>query len=670
MIITKLSWQGLTARDREIDLWPCNLVVGPNGAGKSTLVHALHLLVFGAPAPVPGVASDADGIMALARPGAKSLRVEAVVEHDGQTYRIARTWTRDRAGKVSAKIETNLRGPNGEALSGVKAQASAIRALLGGHPDAWDPVGLLSLSPAKMRERILPIIAAHAGEVALPANAPKWTGLAGDEPLPERVMRAVVRTKERLRESQAGAKDATKRVEDYGDARRGPQPREPLEARLRDLREEERRSRRLLELLARQAKVAEAVDVEALAGEFAVARLVLGLAEAATQAVETEANRLHTDLDAAQARRTQAKQHMDALLAEGADARLAAGLEEKRAACDAYEDRLLTARGDAGSVRIGIGALERARHYVSCACGRSDIDIALTHQEERLASLKDEADTLEGVVRELNAEVEQASRAAELVATVREFEAAGVEAQRLLVEIRALPTGDAATEWGSITEVRRLEKALAAAQVTRPDDTAELEALRGARPVAEVERDIADVLREIQALGARNERAEQLALAEADLAAYEADVTEAKHWLARVEDLETALIGQGKAALERDLSAAVGAPVEVELVDARGAPTCTLRVAGVDASTLSDGERAVFLAALVRVLGAMTGAKYRPIIIDRIESVDAERRPRFLDALAHAQESGAVSQIIVAGCLESEPDVTGWAMHELKREEQ
>jgi hypothetical protein len=182
-----------------------------------------------------------------------------------------------------------------------------------------------------------------------------------------------------------------------------------------------------------------------------------------------------------------------------------------------------------------------------------------------------------------------------------------------------------------------------------------------------VHEDIASQERLLVTVGAQAERAAQREVDQGQLA-------DARRWLegraALVDALaehERGVLEVVRARLEEPLTAAVGAPVSIQLTDARGGPTCRIHVGGVDVASISTGERLRFVAALLVVLGRASPAPWRPVIIDGIEAVSREHREAFLARLVAAVEAGDVDQVVCAGCPDVVPEVEGVTVIRLER---
>jgi hypothetical protein len=192
---------------------------------------------------------------------------------------------------------------------------------------------------------------------------------------------------------------------------------------------------------------------------------------------------------------------------------------------------------------------------------------------------------------------------------------------------------------------------------------AELAALPVAPPspltVSEAEARVRALEVRLVAAAGRSQAAEARELARLEAQDAEREIARLEALAERIRVSQRAALASVKGEVEARLSALAGAPVAVDLVDAQGREACRLRLGEVDAATLSDGEGVRFVAALVRVLGERSPARYRPLLLDRIESVSAAARPGFLAAIVEAVRAGALDQAWISGCPDTWVDVPG-----------
>lgn len=127
-------------------------------------------------------------------------------------------------------------------------------------------------------------------------------------------------------------------------------------------------------------------------------------------------------------------------------------------------------------------------------------------------------------------------------------------------------------------------------------------------------------------------------------------VTALTAWKEAIQTAQNKVIEHGRPAFEKALSDVVGKPVRLQLDDARGNPTLSFLVGGVDASALSDGTSIQFVAAFQIAVAKSLPGFYRLLRVDRLESISKTRRAPFLRKLLMAVRAGVVDQVIVAGC--------------------
>lgn len=163
MKLRGITITGLKGHDQSLAFErPVSVLIGENGAGKTEVLQALSLLATGSTA---GVGKTGDAILRLAREDSIEIRAT----FDAGT--VTRSWTRDSKGSVKEAITGSLL-PKG--MTG-KAAAGYLAGTLGGWAEAWRPGDLWTLSAAKLRARLVSLLAGDlAPEDHVPAGAPKW----------------------------------------------------------------------------------------------------------------------------------------------------------------------------------------------------------------------------------------------------------------------------------------------------------------------------------------------------------------------------------------------------------------------------------------------------------------------------------------------------------------
>lgn len=676
MIIQRLAYRGLKAKDAEFDLGPVNAFGGENGTGKSAVIDALFLLATGLPRDAVGIPKTLDGVMSLAR-GDKVMVEADLIDalrfgFENKPVHIKRTWSRARDGKVSEKIETNLGGP-----TGVKEQRVAIGLMLGELEEAWRPGAILGLSPAKLRNKVIRIV--PRDEISLdqivPKDCPKWA-LPQSNPEPHEWVRyAIELAGDELKVAEAAQKVVQDRIKNWEDGWRGVESRGPLQAKLKALRDDLLKVRTGALLHAQIAKAATKVDekwavLEQDAPPVELARMVYAITEAATASIgETrrDVERVLVDLAAAErALRAECARFEGVPEAREADLKIALEWTER-----------LQGQRDALIRTVETHSLEAERYEgldLECpACGTG-----LRTEFERLRDVALDAmnvalDRLQAVEVDL-AEYEARAEVTRLGVEKTTAEAAlqNIAAQSDAIFASSPPVTDedissALTHASTMVD---LAEARGAALDALTDSEAALGLLRGqlddlgfitTLAAEEIEAEIRKVEGELEGLGAKNERAETLEAAEADAKDAEDKIAFAKAWQKRFAEIQTDLIARTKTAVESRITRVFGEQVEVSLVDARGNLDCRFSIPGraSDAATLSGGELARFLAALVTAIAETSQAKYRPLIVDGFEAISAAYRRPFLESVVATVNGGTCSQSFLSGCNDGWPEVEG-----------
>ncbi len=561
MKLRSITITGLKAADRTITIEaPVTVVLGENGEGKTAVLQALSLLATGTTAGIP---KTAEGVMRLARGDEIELRAA----FDKGT--VTRSWRRDKKGAVKETIVGTLL-PAG--ITG-KAAAGYLAGVLGGWSEAWRPGDLYSLSPAKLRARLVSLLGADFEPADhVPPGAPKWAQPHEGEDLGTWIARVMDVSRreandaaaERKRIAAALAEHVAQWGETLGDGTLGTD--------------------------AESERAEAQVELARLREEYAAAR---------------DAERAKTEHAAKRA----------GLAAELVGLRRVAQ-QEATAGVDPVEE-----------IDVSIAAEEQAE------CDRAQAEAKTRH-----AVIWEQAESKCPHCGKAAADLETV-KAAELqvVLTDRAFVTA-CEAHRKASRGWALAC--------VLASIRETEAQLEALEAAPPP---------AARPLADIEADARKAEARLALAGATGETEAARKTLEDDLA--KATATEAAKVQMRDDfaKVEATILDDVRARIEGPASAALGKAVTVELVDARGGETCRLAADGVDVSAISTGEQIVFTAALLGALASGAKAEWRPLVIDCLESVSLSRRPVFLEALRGLVVSGAVHQVIIAGCCDSAP---------------
>lgn len=548
MKLRGITITGLKGHDQSLAFErPVSVLIGENGAGKTEVLQALSLLATGSTA---GVGKTGDAILRLAR--ADSIELRATF--DAGT--VVRSWARDKKGAVKESIAGTLL-PKG--VTG-KAAAGYLAGTLGGWAEAWRPGDLWTLSPAKLRARLVSLLATGFDPADhVPAGAPEKLKPADGEGLDEWISRATSATRDALNEAR------------------------------RELREAE---------AALAAHVAEYGEM--LSDESADAK-----------GIEAELRGLRGELAAAAAHRAKHQQR------QSDRAALAAALVSKRAELARYA-------GVLSATDLDVAAAEEEHEEASKEAARASAEMMaagrLVNQAcphcGKTARSKDEVAELGLVSAAADKRVSEAR--------------AALEAARRGCQVALLEE--------SVREVEQRLHVLDAADDAPAPDTSAIEAR-----IQDAERRLQLAARGVEMVAER----ERMTLAVTEYGRK----TEVRKVMAdRFAEVEATILDDVRQRIEGPATEALGRPVTVELVDARGGETCRISVGGVDVSAISTGERIVFEASLLVALASGAKAQWRPLVIDCLESVSRNRRGAFLGALAEACQRGVVDQVWVAGC--------------------
>lgn len=597
---------GLKGADLQLDLSaPVVALLGPNGAGKTTAIQALQLLATGG---LGEGAKASDRVMRLARED--RIEVVGVVDVGGpKPVEVRRRWVRGRDGKVSKKVSVSTLPYN----AATPQAEAAIAELLGAAPEAWSPEALLGLSPEKLRERLSRLLPQSTGVERAVDGLP----LPG-QPADVRVRRAIEDVREVLAAKQGEARALRSEIEGLGYV---PSPPPAPLALLEALRAEEFRARRWAELVAEREALEASLGglSELVAGDLLELLEARAGLEARASELRAEQVRLRADAGGLVADPSLADVDPDAAAEEAAYVQREA---------DAAAARAATLR-HAGETWAAELACPHCGSAIEAAAVRAELGRLIEQASAEATALAEVASEL-AATRDRVAQAARAHRAGARLAEIAE-ELEGFDAALLELPGEADLRG-------------RLDKTDQAQRLQALAVTLSGEAPRA---LAEVQADIARALGEVEEAARRKAEHQRAAELASNLEAAERWAEKLKAKLAELATLEGSLL-QGRAEeLERRLSEVVGARVTVET-----APECRISIGGVPLvrGVVSDGEWVRAATALVRVVGSVSGARWRPLVVDRLEAVSVDRREAFLASLVAAVEAGDVDQVIVAGC--------------------
>lgn len=345
-------------------------------------------------------------------------------------------------------------------------------------------------------------------------------------------------------------------------------------------------------------------------------------------------------------------------------------VQEKIAAVR-YRDGLLQ-RLDAARATLGtIGDIppDRGPELVKAERELSEVRAALKGAEEDLDRMQAEASSLERA-KELAAvrcahcgrsQVSTPEDEAKIATRLAQLDLEIVDQRDLVDDLRdrrdVLDVDVSALREEARTAASALSRqGQARALVDKLEDEAKKVATVGAAldrsdlPKLEAERD---------ALLLAADRAKRRAAEQAELQEATELVVFQKQVLRQLEEAERHVVDRVRALLEDPVSERYGRRVEISIQVERQRVTCRLKVDGVDARTLSAGERWRLIADMLVVLASRSGAAWRPIVLDGIEAVSADARPGLMARLLAAQRAGEVDQVIVAGCPDTWTEIEG-----------
>ena len=132
-----------------------------------------------------------------------------------------------------------------------------------------------------------------------------------------------------------------------------------------------------------------------------------------------------------------------------------------------------------------------------------------------------------------------------------------------------------------------------------------------------------------------------------------------RDWIDRLTRLQGEMLRSCLDLIERPLRDLTGLNVSIALETERGAEDFRFLIGGHGSShTLSGGESVLFAAGLLGAVYQVTPpekARWRPLILDRIESVSYDEREKLIGRTQEYVRSGVFGQAILSGCPDTLP---------------
>ncbi len=681
MRLEELTITGMKRGNATYEMGDVTLFLGPNGSGKSCALQAIYLAAVGW---APGVPRNSDGVMRLASSPRGPMSVAGRWSQPGSTEKlyVERIWRRDRKGKVTCEVNQNILVPGAGDTSGV-TQVEARRAILGtlgSIPEVWSPDSFLALSTAKMRDRVLRALPHEQQSLDqwvspnLPENLKPRASETAVDPWIRRALSEIAGDLQELeREHRRRSEDREElefsarqpNREAVGDA-------PTLHARLNALRDErdgtaayltsqENLERQEAEVVRMREALAEPpltaaeareklkeldLDTEALA-ESQAHQAALAAAWAELGAA-TDGEEINVDAEAAASAVSEALDRVDALSREAEVA--AEEVDKARRASSALSTRLEAASPE-GMVFESCPKCEhdlvQEASTVRASIGR-EFAQAVGETEAAHGRLEGIRDALRRARVDLG-ECERVQRALRLRAEVEEIEERGKDLPdaKILME-------RAAEARSAIDKAKRWEEDKAALGERETDleiARAEHAALDNpTRDLTAIDEESSAIERKLSDAGALAHVKTALSTCGERLAEIERGIDDLKGHKEDLLGLQSRLLREVRAPLERAIAVATGKRCDLKLIDDRGADTCRIMVDGVDVSTISDGERIRFAPGVAAALLQCEEPQWRFLPVDRLESVSQDVRGGFLRTLETLVTENMVHQVVVCGC--------------------
>lgn len=665
MRVETIHARGLGPEEINIELRPTAVIVGPTGSGKSLAIAAVELAATGgiSGSPLAQIPRTNAGVLRFASSSSVVARLEGSSDQHGRWFAQRSITVRSRRARDGREVVES--SSDADQSFAPARNYSEHSGMIGEHlstlPEAWSLRTLLAAPAPELRRTLLGrLVADRPLSSYLPAHLPDW--LRGQERLdPEAWLRWALTTARKRKSYESGEIErCTKLI----DGSRGGKPidlgpiQDAVSRATADLALWDATQRRAQERLRLEAQIAEAeaeiarrprVDesLEDLASELAAAkrrdelsreidRLIEGGARVEAKApspddLETASRRLaeaRAALESARAtwRRavdaTEARRAAEATLerVEGTVCRHCGGVV-------APEDEIVSARAALARLPVPEGDTRELSTAIDVAQGELDAARAAETSMFRALRLSTESERLAQLETE---------RVAITARTTRELE-------QMIADLRASQASE---------QLRaRLRAHLSGVEVGGPptgDRRALVEALDRAR---------AEERRAHEANAEIRQRIE----AERDRATSTERVDEIGQVLAELLEIQRQMLSDAAHQILDPMRRIFGEQVDLQLLDERGAEDCQFRVGAASASTLSDGEQLMFGAALVASMYSAMSSKiaWRPLLLDRIESISSARRARFIDQARELVAQGVYHQAILVGCPDVAPQVRG-----------
>jgi hypothetical protein len=694
----------------DVTLGPVTLIVGANEAGKTSIIEALEWALTGSITGSGGRAIERgpEGAWSLASAASMAVRVRGTGSDGPWMLRRMIESEIDREGR--RHLRSSLMTTWEPHARGVRIQEAAIAEHLWTRPEVWDLAPLVNESPAKLRGRLLSALGVDTRMAVVPPDLrPAWAPVERKDDAVSWLARATRECQVRLSTAHQDLVAAQVRLRDAEAGWSDHENREPTVAQIDLLtsrlgaREALDVARREVERLdaARHERAAEAERLRPLVATLAargyaarVARTVrdAALRSAGATARVADDKRELADLDR---EIEQARAWRLAHTAIASERELLAEIDRIRGAIRAgeeIEDARTRTANRLTDCEIRLEAITGAKPTSCPRCGFADSS-ALESWQTRRDTLAAERDAIAGLLDSI-AEPPPAGDLGAAQARLRLAREEAIERKRLdgLVPILERKRAAAAAIVADAAGGAPLLDLATAEQAVRKAEQAVREAERADDELDRCERALEDIQRDLRAARSRVEELERLVpandagvVAERDrlreelsgldernrvrdayreaqreVSAASAAIDGLKAVSNRLAGLESRIVGDHVGPVLDRMSASLGRTVTLRLEDDSGAPDASFFVGGVPLATISDGTwlraSAAFRVALLHADGRVL---WRPLILDRVESISIDRRSEWLRSIVEMQRSGEIDQAIILGCPDIPPEVEG-----------
>lgn len=675
MKLTRIKTTGLGREDHDLQIPPVAVIVGPSGAGKSHLLSAVELGVTGG---ISGsawvkVPQTSDGVMLFSPSKSLSVSLSGTSDEHGN-WSLTRGYTEklveptEAARKKGAVSTLRVVESVEQSFVGTRTATEASAAIaqnMSTLPEVWDIRKLTSKSSGEQRKAFL-------GRLMEAGDLSRWLpdGLPDDLRKPELLSLApepwvrrcleIVRAKAREHESEAKKHLGVIELSASGQERDTSalaSERDRLVAQLGALDAAERRA---ADLQRAQSEYEAARDefAECRVPDHSPDKLAKLRAEAERRrrledelaGIEISDEVLPTDAEIDAARKAAQDEAANELAIVDATRRKVE-LSNRVAALRAEYAQAGVAPVDCphckrpiNSDEVERGEREHARIQAAAKLAKDDLALCESRIRPISTAARDELRRLESAVKR--------------------------GAGRRAIELRLLAIGDELATLTTISldqiQVDELaHKALAKAQQRVARAEAELRGLSVGSGES-VTGDRSELVQKIEALRiqlrvAQDHNAEVRArkLAEASIADSRASARKWTQWESRLLDIQRDMLASCLEAIVKPLRELTGYDVSISLQNERGAEDFRFLIAGRGSSvTLSGGEHLLFVAGLIGASYQVTSAdkcRWRPLILDRIESISKDERDRFISRVKEYVGSGVFDQALLAGCPDTLP---------------